>query len=960
MLNAAPRLPGIRFEPRAAPLGDALPRMDVAVFVGFAASGPLHLPVAVEDPAQFRAVFGADLPLARDPDTGETVSALLAPTVRAFFANGGRRCWVIRVAGDHARYGHFPLPGVLAATVGDDGGAASLRPAFARARSQGSWADALRIATALRARALRPAREYHGGRSLRLAADGPPPADGDLLRITAQGGQLMVFARVRGAEAAPDAPDGRELRIGLGERLAFASASLPGSPPGPVAVRARIFGRERGVPPPGALLAAGESLDRHPFATKTPATVEALAQPEGASGGPRWSLELPVPPSRAPAPGTWVQFTWNRARWWLVVDEFGVGAGRRGSRGVRVRGRAWRSVAVPRPFPRGPQTVDLVSLDLRALEGREATWTLRDLALAGAHPRCWNALPSDEDFYGRSAQSNHPAARTEGGARFPFCGAETGNLLFLPLAVPSTFGTPAAPLSQDATPLARDGLARFDAAMFLDEDLRDVGIERLMNEADFLRYLDPHTRSLRRLRGIHGALGWNNSTITEEASLIAVPDAVHRAWHEEDPKPPPVPTASPLLPQPDWWHHLPCDPAPKIVPVEGPDRAEFLDSDIREIPPPTLLGPAAVDPSGTFTLHWSSDEPNARFTLEESALPDFSDARVIHQGPATSLTLYGRSPGHYYFRARVRSGRNLSHWSPAIALAIPGAPRAVLDPAADYDRAPLLAVQRALLRLCAGNGELFAVLSLPGHYREKEAREHADLLGSATAGAGHGVPAIGPGEARALSHGALYHPWLVVRGAAGGHLAVPPEGAAAGVLAARAIARGAWVAPANEPLREIVALAPALGPEHWLALQEARINLVRREPRGFLCLDADTLSRDPQLRPINVRRLLTLLRRLALRRGAEWVFEPLGAAFRRQVQRGLEALLLRLYQRGAFAGAYPAAAYQVVTGPEVNSPQGLDQGRIVVEIKVAPSLPLTFLSIRLVNAGERFAVLEGA
>src|SRR3712207_7471121 len=42
------------------PLDEVLPRMDVAAFVGFAASGPLHLPVAVEDASQFAALFGAD------------------------------------------------------------------------------------------------------------------------------------------------------------------------------------------------------------------------------------------------------------------------------------------------------------------------------------------------------------------------------------------------------------------------------------------------------------------------------------------------------------------------------------------------------------------------------------------------------------------------------------------------------------------------------------------------------------------------------------------------------------------------------------------------------------------------------------------------------------------------------------------------------------------------------------
>ena len=54
------RLPGFRFEVQAPPPVDVLPRMDVAVFVGFAARGPLHRPVRVETTAQFEMIFGAD------------------------------------------------------------------------------------------------------------------------------------------------------------------------------------------------------------------------------------------------------------------------------------------------------------------------------------------------------------------------------------------------------------------------------------------------------------------------------------------------------------------------------------------------------------------------------------------------------------------------------------------------------------------------------------------------------------------------------------------------------------------------------------------------------------------------------------------------------------------------------------------------------------------------------------
>ncbi|MFP2912350.1 hypothetical protein ACLESD_46485, partial [Pyxidicoccus sp. 3LFB2] len=86
---AARRLPGLRFEMQAPPVADVLPRMDVAAFVGFAASGPLHVPVVVEDVADFEAVFGAAPLLAWDAERGEPVHAQLESAVRAFFRQRG-------------------------------------------------------------------------------------------------------------------------------------------------------------------------------------------------------------------------------------------------------------------------------------------------------------------------------------------------------------------------------------------------------------------------------------------------------------------------------------------------------------------------------------------------------------------------------------------------------------------------------------------------------------------------------------------------------------------------------------------------------------------------------------------------------------------------------------------------------------------------------------------------------
>jgi uncharacterized protein len=84
--------PGVYYErlDAAAP-GIQIIRTDIAGFVGIAQRGPLHRPVPIESWRQFQSCFG------------EVVGVgYLAYTVRAFFENGGRRCWVVRVASEAA------------------------------------------------------------------------------------------------------------------------------------------------------------------------------------------------------------------------------------------------------------------------------------------------------------------------------------------------------------------------------------------------------------------------------------------------------------------------------------------------------------------------------------------------------------------------------------------------------------------------------------------------------------------------------------------------------------------------------------------------------------------------------------------------------------------------------------------------------------------------------------------
>lgn len=252
--------------------------------------------------------------------------------------------------------------------------------------------------------------------------------------------------------------------------------------------------------------------------------------------------------------------------------------------------------------------------------------------------------------------------------------------------------------------------------------------------------------------------------------------------------------------------------------------------------------------------------------------------------------------------------------------------------------------------MCAARGDMFAALAAPGDYRDANIVDHAALL--------RADPLADP---RTPTFGALYHPWLTsVSSALPG---IPPDGAAAGVLAATALTRGCWVAPANKALPDVVALAPVIGPAAYQRVQDGGVNLVRQEPRGFCWLSADTLAgdgTDPELIEINVRRLLSLLSRSAREDGPNFVFEPLDDTLHRRIRRRFEELCGTLLSRGAFAGPTPDESFQVAVTSPPNTALTAADGQLIVELKVAPSAPLRFLTVRLVASGPGAISVSGA
>lgn len=952
------RLPGVSVTALPMPLPEALPRMDIAAFVGFAASGPVHVPVAVEDPAQFAAIFGADAPLAFDQRRGAVAQAALGPAVRSFFANGGRRCWVIRTAnretleedvfaipGTLALVPASPIPADNAGTPGDDvpqslpPWAAPHRPkgcaqAMLRARAPGSWADGLRLAAGLGGNP-QPliAADIFGDRPFVDCALAQAPAIGDVLRFTWIDETDTIVGLLH-VVVTPWTPKAKDAPLAAGLVRFSLDAAFWSTPDVTLAAGSEVVVRAPDQAPPFA-------------ASVLTAT----------SGSASLSCDAP---SIEPQPGDVLWLETTAGPCWFCVTEAVAGGSPEGSsppaETLFLSGNL--QLCLPRQAAMaGVMRCDRLTLDLLVTSTDQANFAVNDLGCSALHAQYIGGLPDDDAYFkprATLAASSDNAGSSTGpqwgecgpGIRFPLAALPGEGRVFVPLFLPLRQG--AAASHGGGAALARDGLGKFDQNLFLDPQLAGTSSDQLMDRADAIRFFNPTPQDL---TGIHAVLGTGDSAISDETTILAVPDAASPGWEavkdiDLSTRPLALPSSAPECPQTgDFRSCADC-----TVAIEGLQ--------------------AAADPTGAlaFVLSWTISDPGIPSIVEQASREDFLDAQVIYHGAETRFRVSASAEDETYYRVMADVADQNCDWAAAIGVTIlnPTGYRMAEPTANDADAsgqphtAPtLLAIHRALLRLCAARGDMFAVLSLPQYFSADDAINHAGALRFIGAPApGDLVAPLAANEARALSYGALYHPWMILRGDGTALETAAPDGAACGVIAKRSLSRGAWIAPANEPLKSVVALSPALPEGRWLDMALAGVNVVRHDPRGFMMLAADTLSRDADVRPINVRRLLILVRRLALREGVRYVFEPNNDALRRAVERTFEGLLDDMFQRGAFAGATRDRAFRVACGADVNPPANYDNGLFLVEIRVAPSVPLQFLSVLLIQTGGGLTVVE--
>jgi uncharacterized protein len=213
------------------------------------------------------------------------------------------------------------------------------------------------------------------------------------------------------------------------------------------------------------------------------------------------------------------------------------------------------------------------------------------------------------------------------------------------------------------------------------------------------------------------------------------------------------------------------------------------------------------------------------------------------------------------------------------------------------------------------------------------------------------------------SYGALYFPWLDVvdplRGSRRPTLRIPPCGHVAGQLAASDMRVGVHKAPANTLLSWVQDASVALDDDQHALLNPRGINAVRMLPgRGLRVYGARTISSDGDLRFLNVRRLLVMIRK-SLDAALHWAaFEPNDAITRLKLDLSVRGLLQRLWERGALVGGTPEQSFFVKCDASNNPDSLRERGQLVVDVGVAPSVPFEFIVLRVGRHSNSFEIAE--
>ena len=199
------------------------------------------------------------------------------------------------------------------------------------------------------------------------------------------------------------------------------------------------------------------------------------------------------------------------------------------------------------------------------------------------------------------------------------------------------------------------------------------------------------------------------------------------------------------------------------------------------------------------------------------------------------------------------------------------------------------------------------------------------------------------------NYAALYYPWITVMDPVTNQpIKIPPSGHMAGIWARNDATRGVHKAPANEVVQGAIGLAYQTTKGEQDTLNPNGVNCIRAFPgRGIRVWGARTLSSNPSWRYINVRRLFNFVEK-SIEGGTQWVvFEPNDRKLWARVRRDVTAFLKTVWRSGALFGSTPGEAFYVKIDDELNPPEIRDQGKLIIEIGLAPVKPAEFVIFRI-------------
>jgi phage tail sheath protein FI len=198
-------------------------------------------------------------------------------------------------------------------------------------------------------------------------------------------------------------------------------------------------------------------------------------------------------------------------------------------------------------------------------------------------------------------------------------------------------------------------------------------------------------------------------------------------------------------------------------------------------------------------------------------------------------------------------------------------------------------------------------------------------------------------------YAAYYYPWITISDPrTGARKNVPPGGFVCGIYARSDNTRGVFKAPANETVLGALDLEYDIDQGKQEVLNPRGINVIRRFPgRGIRVWGARTIASDSMWKYVNVRRLFIFIE-ASIYRSTQWVvFEPNDQRLWSRVKQTLTLFLRTQWREGALFGAKEEEAFSVAVGPETMTEDDILNGRLIIEVGIAPVRPAEFVIFRI-------------